>query len=78
MKIVVKQALEYYDVIRDNRTLLRIARQQAELLKDVQKKYPDAYETGFDKAGLYIIDEKKVSDNLAQFLKKYYPQGPSK
>jgi DNA-binding NtrC family response regulator len=75
LKLVVKQALDYYDVVRDNRALLRIARHQAELLKAAQKKYPELSQTGFDKAGMYIIDEKKVSDSLADFLKKYYPEG---
>ncbi|MFH1338539.1 MAG: response regulator [Candidatus Omnitrophota bacterium] len=78
LKLIVKQALDYYDVVRDNRALLRIARQQAELLKAAQKKYPEFSVTGFDKAGMYIIDEKKVSDDLARFLKKYYPEGVKK
>lgn len=78
LKLIVKQALNYYDVLRDNRALLRIARQQAELLTKVQKRYPQISDTEFDRSGLYIIDEKKVSDNLAQFLKKYYPQGIKK
>jgi DNA-binding NtrC family response regulator len=78
LKLVVKQALDYYDVVRDNRALLRIARHQAELLKAAQKKYPELSQTGFDKAGMYIIDEKKVSDSLADFLKKYYPEGIKK
>jgi len=75
LKLTVKQALDYYDVLRDNRALLRIARQQAELLKAAQKKYPELSELGFDKTGMYIIDEKRVSDSLAEFLRKYYPDG---
>jgi len=75
LKLIVQQALDYYDVVKDNRALLRIARHQAELLKAAQKKYPELSQTGFDKAGMYIIDEKKVSDSLADFLKKYYPEG---
>jgi len=75
LKLTVKQALDYHDVLRDNRALLRIARQQAELLKAAQKKYPELSELGFDKTGMYIIDEKRVSDSLAEFLRKYYPDG---
>lgn len=76
LRLIVMQALDYYDVLRDNRTLLRIARQQAEWLSNLQKKYPQvSKESEFDKSGIYIIDEKKVSETLADFLKKYYPQG---
>jgi len=78
LRLIVKQALDYYDVVRDNRALLRIARHQAELLKEAQKKYPQLSQIGFDKTGMYIIDEKKVSDSLADFLKKYYPEGVKK
>jgi DNA-binding NtrC family response regulator len=78
LKLMIKQALDYYNVLRDNRTLLRIARKQAELLKAAQKKYPELSESGFDKTGMYIIDEKRVSDSLAEFLKKYYPEGIKK
>lgn len=73
LKLIVKQALDYYDVLADNRALLRIARKQAEILKEVQKKYPEFSHLGFDKTGMYIVDEKRVSEALAEFLKKYYP-----
>jgi DNA-binding NtrC family response regulator len=76
LKLVIKQALDYCDVLRDNHALLRIARQQAELLSAMQKRYPQiSSDARIDEAGLYIIDEKRVSDDLARFLKKYYPQG---
>lgn len=74
LQLIVKQALDYYDVLRDNRALLKIARQQADLLSTVQKKYPQISKSEFNKSGLYIIDEKKVSETLEDFLKKYYPQ----
>ncbi len=77
LKLIVRQALDYYDVLRDNRALLQIARQQADLLATVQKKYPQVSKSDFDKSGLYIIDEKRVSETLADFLKKYYPQAQS-
>lgn len=78
LKLIVKQALDYYDVLRDNRALLKIARQQAEWLRSVQKKYPSISQPEFNKTGLYIIEEKKVSETLADFLKKYYPQSIKK
>lgn len=74
LKLMVKQALDYYDVLRDNRVLLNIAKEQAESLKIIQKRYPEVSAKEFTKSGVYIVDEKKVSETLAEFIKKYYPQ----
>lgn len=76
LKLIVKQALDYYDVVRDNRALLKIAKEQAETLAAVQKKYPQISKSDFDKTGIYIIDEQRVSETIADFLKKYYPDAP--
>ncbi|MFA5118656.1 MAG: response regulator [Candidatus Omnitrophota bacterium] len=74
LKMIVKQSLDYFDVIRDNRVLIKIARQQAEWLEAMQKKYPQVSPEELNKGGMYIIEEQKVSENLADFIKKYYPQ----
>jgi two-component system probable response regulator PhcQ len=74
LKLIVKQALDYCDVLRDNRALLKIARQQAEWMKNIQQKYPQVNESEFDKMGVYIVEEKRVSETLEDFLKKYYPK----
>lgn len=74
LKLMVNQALDYYDVLHDNRILLNIAKQQAEWLKIIHQRYPDVSAMEFNKSGVYIIDEKKVSETLAEFIKKYYPQ----
>lgn len=74
IKLIVKQALEYCDVLRDNRVLIDIARQQADMLKNFETKHPEINKEEFDKSGLYIIEEKKVSETLEGFLKKYYPK----
>ncbi len=74
LKLIVRQSLDYFDVLRDNRVLLKIARQQAEMLETMQKKYPQVSQEDINRGGLYIIDEQRVSETLSDFLKKYYPQ----
>lgn len=74
LKAIVTQALDYYDILRDNRALIKIAKQQAEWLNALKKKYPDIAHVDLDKSSIYIIDEKNVSETLADFLKKYYPK----
>lgn len=74
LKIIVTQALEYYDMLRDNRALLQIAKQQAEWLNMLKKKYPQVSEHELDRSSIYIIDEKNVSETIVDFIKKYYPK----
>lgn len=74
LKMIVMQALDYYDTLRDNRALIKIAKQQAEWLNTLKKKYPAIANTDLNKSSIYIIDEKNVSETLADFLKKYYPK----
>ena len=74
LKLIVKQSLEYFDVLKDNKTLLKIAKQQAEWMENMQKKYPQVSKEDLVQGSLYIIDEKQVSETLADFMKKYYPQ----
>lgn len=77
LQLIIKQALDYCDVLRDNRALIKIAKEQAETLTAMQKKYPQIPKSDFDKTGIYIIDEQRVSETISDFLKKYYPQGQS-
>ena len=74
LKMIVKQALDYCDILKDNRVLIALARKQSEALNTMQKRY-NISQSEFDKSGVYIIDEQKVSETLDEFMKKYYPQG---
>lgn len=74
MRLVVKQSLDFFDVLRDNKELIKIAKQQAEWMEAMKKKYPAVSQEELAKGGLYIIDEQKVSETLSDFIKKYYPQ----
>ena len=72
--MTVNQALDYCDILKDNRALIALARKQSEALNTMQKRY-NISQSEFDKSGVYIIDEQKVSETLDEFMKKYYPQG---
>lgn len=72
-RLLVKQALDYADILKDNRALLKIAKHQKEILEHMHKKYPQVSKDDFDKSGLYVIEEQSVSETLEDFMKKYYP-----
>ncbi len=76
LKILITQAFDYYYVLRENRLLLQIARQQAEWLNIVKQKYPEvvAQKGKMEESFYYGMDEKHVSEIIAEFMKKYYPK----
>lgn len=74
LRLIIKQTLEYYDVLKENRILLNIARQQADSMDKLQKKYPQIPQEELRTGNIYVIDEHRVSETLEDFLKKYYPQ----
>lgn len=78
LKILVKQAFDYYRILRENRLLLRVARQQAVWLKTLKDKYPQLVSQETERSQTYGIDEKIVSEIIAEFMKKYYPQENTK
>ena len=75
LQLALKQAFDYYKILRENRLLLQIARQQAEWLKVLKERYPQVVSKEIDKKSMYVIDEKRVSEIIAEFLKRYYPLG---
>lgn len=74
LKVLVKQAFDYYRILKENRILLQIARQQAEWLSALKKAYPQIVNPEMDKNMDYALEEKRVSEIIEEFVRKYYPQ----
>jgi len=74
IRLLVRQALDYYDVLRDNRVLIHLAKRQGDYLASIRKQYPQI-SIAMPKDDLYEVDTKKVSKELGELLNKYYPQG---
>ncbi|MCK4810575.1 MAG: response regulator [Candidatus Omnitrophica bacterium] len=76
LKTLITQAFDYYHILRENRLLLQVARQQAEWLKILKEKYPEvvSQETKMKESFDYSLDEKRVSEIINEFEKKYYPK----
>lgn len=73
LKVLVKQAFDYYAILKDNRQLLKIARQQAELIKNIRDKHPKVLSEEALLNPESFLDEKKTSESIAAFMNKYYP-----
>lgn len=77
LRTLVKQSFDYYRILKENRLLLQIARQQAEWLRVLKEKYPAM--VGKEVSDMaYTMDEKHVSAIVEDFIKKYYPQEKTK
>ncbi|OQX80836.1 MAG: hypothetical protein B6D56_03955 [Candidatus Omnitrophica bacterium 4484_70.1] len=69
LKILVKQAFDYHRILKENRLLLKIVRQQAYWLRNIKSKYPKIGEE--TKKSRFGLDEKKISDTIEEFTKRY-------
>lgn len=78
LKVLVSQAFDYYRIVKENRTLLQIARQHAQYIDILKKKYPEIVTQEIEKNIDYVIDEKKIAEIVEEFMKRYYPEGKFK
>ena len=69
---MIAQAFDYYRILKENRILLQIARQHAEWLEILKKRYPQLIAQEISSSTSYTIDEKHVSEIIAEFMKRYY------
>ena len=74
LKTLIAQAFDYYRILKENRILLQIARQHAEWLDILKKRYPQLLEREIASSSSYTIDERHVSEIIAEFMKRYYSQ----
>lgn len=74
LKVLINQAFDYCRILRENRLLLKVARRQQEWIKSFKEKHPHVSE-GMAESAEYTEEEKKVSEIIAQFMEKYYPEG---
>jgi len=75
LKILVKQAFDYYSILKENRALLKILRQQSQWLTTLKEKHPQIVSEEIKQSNDYVIGEKHVSEILEEFMKKYYSPG---
>lgn len=72
LKIIIRQALANYDLIMDNKRLLRMVERQRDILAEIEAHFPDVAKLPKMKDGAFIIE--KTSETLEDFLKRYFPE----
>jgi len=73
LKILVKQSFDYYAILKENRALLKILRQQAQWISTLKEKHPQVLNDEMKQSADYAVGEKHVSEIIEDFMKKYYP-----
>lgn len=72
LKVLIIQAFDYHRILKENRLLLQIARQQQEWIKLLKEKYPQISSQEAEKTSSYTMDETYISQIVKEFMKKYY------
>jgi len=73
LKILIKQAFEYYRILKENRLLLKIARQQKEWIETIKKEFPEIINQKLSGSSSEL-NEKKMTEIIEEFTKKYHNQ----
>ncbi len=73
LKILITQAFEYYRILKENRLLLKIARQQKEWIEAIKREYPEVVIQQLNKSSSEL-NEKKIAQMIEEFVKKYHNQ----
>ena len=73
LKILIKQAFEHYRILKENRLLLKIVRQQKEWIEAIKKEFPEIISQKLNNSSSEL-DEKKMTEIIEEFTKKYHNQ----
>lgn len=72
LKLLIKQAFSRYQILKENRFLLKLFHQQAEWLKILKEKYPQIVAQELEKNLIYWVDEKFISELIDEVSKRYF------
>ena len=72
LKLLVKQAFDYYRILRQNRLLLQVVRQQEEWLKALKEQHGAAVTEEMQQKA--AIDPKRIGEIVEEVLKRYMEQ----
>lgn len=57
LKVTIRRALEHHKLMRENQNLLQTVEKQADILSELEKKYPGITALPYDEEGFYVIEE---------------------
>jgi two-component system, probable response regulator PhcQ len=64
LKMTIRTAFHYHDVLLDNERLTNTVKQQSSLLEDIEKKYPGITSIQTEEDGTILLEDEDFSDAL--------------
>ena len=67
LKITIANALKYYDLSMENRSLIQIVRKQHGALQEIEKKYPGITKIDREEDGTIHMEDEEYADIIEKF-----------
>jgi two-component system probable response regulator PhcQ len=71
LKMTVRQALDYYHLWKENRTLFRTVKKQGQILEELEKEHPGISEVERDENGTVLLTEEELNKTIDELIQKY-------
>ncbi|MFQ6003192.1 MAG: response regulator [Candidatus Zixiibacteriota bacterium] len=71
LKMTIRQALDYYNLWKENRTLVKTVKKQSQVLKELEKEHPGISAVERDKNGAIVLTAEGLSKTVDELIKKY-------
>jgi response regulator RpfG family c-di-GMP phosphodiesterase len=71
LKMTIRQALDYYHLWKENRTLVETVKKQSQVLQELEREHPGISEVEKDEDGSIVLGGEKLSKTVDELIRKY-------
>ncbi|MCK4427643.1 MAG: response regulator [candidate division Zixibacteria bacterium] len=71
LKMTIRQALDYYHLWKENRTLVRTVKKQSQVLQQLEKEHPGISVVERDENGTIVLTGKELTKTVDELIQKY-------
>jgi DNA-binding NtrC family response regulator len=71
LKMTIRQALDYYHLWRENRTLVRTVKKQSQILQELEREHPGISRVEKNEDGSIVLGEEELSNTVDELTQKY-------
>jgi hypothetical protein len=71
LKMTIRQALDYYLLWKENRTLITTVKKQSQILQELEREHPGISRVEKDKDGSIVLGGEELSNTVDELIQKY-------
>jgi len=71
LKMTIRQALDYYNLWKENRALVRTVKKQNQVLQELEKEHPGISQVQRDEDGSVVLTGSGLVSTVEELTKKY-------